>query len=244
MPQKVLKIILRQIDDAKSDLGQYQPDTINWTSRAKEAARKIVPWLCREAPALKSFAEDVLNAPVQLRRMWSQIRPHGDLPREQIEAFDRQLTFDDVLRESVTGEVISKVVAKFLLDHNSDFQCNSRSDYPDLFLGSADYTSLPNHRRGHDAVYGAALKGTPRRPARVPDGLEIKTCRGQIRVDCHHPHPGLHLALIVGEIDRVFVVTDIRLAFLRLADYREAARNTTATTVKYSFGGDRFVSVL
>ena len=30
---------------------------------------------------------------------------------------------------------------------------------------------------------------------------------------------------------------------LRVADYRESERNTTATTVKYSFNGDRFVGL-
>jgi hypothetical protein len=79
---------------------------------------------------------------------------------------------------------------------------------------------------------------------RVPNGLEIKTCRNQIRVDCHHPHAGLHLALVFREDKRFFTVTDLRVAFLRLADYYEANRNTTATTVKYSFNGDHFVTLL
>lgn len=90
--------------------------------------------------------------------------------------------------------------------------------------------------------YGVALKGN--RPVRVPDGLEIKTCRDRIAVDCHHPHAGLHLALIFSEVSRIFPVNDVRIAFLRSKDYREAQRNTTATTVKYSFGGERFVSLL
>ena len=42
----------------------------------------------------------------------------------------------------------------------------------------------------------------------------------------------------------MFNVNDVRVAFLRRFDYRESARNTTATTVKYSFNGDQFVSLL
>lgn len=39
-------------------------------------------------------------------------------------------------------------------------------------------------------------------------------------------------------------VTDVRVTFLRTSDYRESERNATVTTVKYSFNGDRFVSLL
>jgi hypothetical protein len=107
---------------------------------------------------------------------------------------------------------------------------------------------LPTFKRKRSTTtadeYGAALKGKEKRPVRVPDGLEIKTCRERIAVDCHHPHAGLHLVLVFTEVSRLFTVNDIRVAFLRAADYRESERNTTATTVKYSFGGDRFVSLL
>lgn len=47
----------------------------------------------------------------------------------------------------------------------------------------------------------------------------------------------------LGEITRNFTVTDVRGAFLCTKDDRESKRNTTATTVKYSFNGDRFVSL-
>ena len=50
--------------------------------------------------------------------------------------------------------------------------------------------------------------------------------------------------LLLSEHKRSFIVTDIRVAFLRQTDYHESERNTTATTVKYSFGGDCFISLL
>ena len=40
------------------------------------------------------------------------------------------------------------------------------------------------------------------------------------------------------------LVEDIRVAFLSTADYRESNRNTTATTVKYSFNSAPFISLL
>ncbi|MDZ4686002.1 MAG: hypothetical protein SH850_13115 [Planctomycetaceae bacterium] len=79
---------------------------------------------------------------------------------------------------------------------------------------------------------------------RVPDGLEIKTCRKVIRVDCHHSHPGLHLVLVFDKVGRMFSVTDVRVAFLQSSDYHVSERNTPTTTVKSSFNGDRFVSLL
>jgi hypothetical protein len=88
------------------------------------------------------------------------------------------------------------------------------------------------------------VKRKQQRPVRVPDGLEIKTCRKLIAVDCHHPHAGLHLVLLFTEKARMFPVNDVRVASLRSSDYRESERNTTATTVKYSFDGERFISLL
>lgn len=246
MTQSVLALINQQIQDAEPELVQYQPREMNWADRSRASSAKLIPWLENTAPGLKSYVEDVLNAPVNLRDLWKQARSQSKLPEQMKAEFDRQMKLDDVLRESVTGEAVSKVVTIYLTKQNPDFQSNGRSDYPDLFLQSADYSGLGafQRRRGADIEFGAALKGADRRPVRVPDGLEIKTCRDTIRVDCHHPHAGLHLAVVFSETERRFTVGDIRIAYLKSTDYREAARNTTATTVKYSFNGDRFVSLL
>lgn len=84
--------------------------------------------------------------------------------------------------------------------------------------------------------------GTSRRPVRIPDGLEVKTCRDAIKVDCHHPHVGLHLVVVFAAVP--YKVLDVAVAFLKAADYKQAERNTTATTEKFSFGGARFTSLL
>ena len=118
MSKDILKIIKAQIAESKADLHAYRPEPFDWVSRSKATADVLIPWLILSAPSLKNYVEDVLNAPVQLRRMWSLIRDHVNLPKEQIEAFDRQLSLDDVLRDSVTGEVVSKVVTKYLMDQN------------------------------------------------------------------------------------------------------------------------------
>jgi hypothetical protein len=244
-----LATILGQIDAARSDLSAYRPGTLDWHERARQTAEALVPWLTAQATGLKGYVQDVLNAPMALRGWWRTNRKHVNLPKEQLDSFDRLLALDDVLRESVTGEVISNVVTKYLLDYSPDggLASNGRSDYPDLYRTALDYTGLPafvRKKAAPDDEYGAATKGTHKRPVRVPDGLEIKTCRERIAVDCHYPHAGLHLVLLFAETARTFAVSDIRVAFLRRADYRVSERNTESTTVKYSFNGDRFVSLL
>lgn len=246
----VLETIRSQIAAAHADLHSYRPASMDWRARAIATANDLIPWLGEIAPALRNYVQDVLNAPTLLRSMWVKIREHVNLPKRQIEAFDRQLTLDEVLRESVTGEIVSNVVSKYLIEHHPAraLRSNGRSDYPDLYLDSLDYSSLPLFKRKKNDLtkdeYGAALKGKQKRPVRVPDGLEVKTCRDRIAVDCHHPHAGLHLVLLFTEASRLFTVEDVRIAFLRSSDYRESERNTTATTVKHSFGGERFVSLL
>ncbi len=246
----VLPTIKAQIHAAEVDLRNYRPELVNWHARAMSLVENLIPWLIEVGPAIKNFVQDVLNAPTMLRALWPTIRAYVNLPKEQIEAFDRQLTLDEVLRASITGEVVSNVVTKFLLDHHptAALRSNGRSDYPDLFLATLDYSALPQFKRKKKVTsedqYGAAVKGKQKRPVRVPDGLEIKTCRERIAVDCHHPHAGLHLVLLFAEKARMFTVNDVRVAFLRSLDYRESERNTTATTVKYSFGGERFISIL
>lgn len=245
--RKPLDTILTQIDQSTTDLQAYRPESFDWVDRAKSTATTLVPWLRSQAKPLKVYVEDVLNAPIKLRCAWAEARPQLDLSKKTLTEFDRLLTLDDVLREAVTGELVSKVVTKHLLDQRHDLRSNGRSDYPDVYLASTEYSTLPVFRRRRTDPadeYGASLKGKERRPVRVPDGLEIKTCRGTIRVDCHHPHVGLHLVLVFSEVDRWFTVDDVCIAFLKSSDYREATRNTTATTVKFSFGSRPFISLL
>lgn len=245
MAISILDAIRSQIEEASADLDLIAPSDMGWRRRAEATALTIVPWLQTHSIAIKAYVEGVLNAPTQLRRLWADIRPFVSLPRERIVEFDHQLALDDVLRDSVTGELISKVVTAYLLQHNQRLANNGRSDYPDIYISDIDYTGLSDFRRSTDdktVEYGASIKNG--RPVRVPDGMEIKTCKSTIRVDCHFPHVGLHFCLVYVEKDRVFSVTDLRIAFLRTADYHISGRNTGTTTVKASFNGNRFISLL
>lgn len=246
MGKSALKHVLGQIAAASSELRQCVPTQLDWPKRATATAKLLVPMLHRDGPRLKQRVEDILNAATRLRLLWSELHTRVTMSADDISEFNRLLKLDDVLRESITGEIVSNVVSRFLLDENPNLSSNGRSDYPDLFLKTVDYSKLPlfGRKRSKSDEFGASLKGAGKRPVRVPDGLEIKTCRDQLRVDCHHPHAGLHLAIVFSQANRLYVVEDIRIAFLSTADYRESNRNTTATTVKYSFNSEPFISLL
>ncbi len=244
MKNQPLRTIESQIRSAAKELHAYEPEVVNWDQRARKTAGLIIPTLCRDANSIRQYVEGVLNAPIQLRALWNDIRKSSNASPETLQEFDTQLVLDDVLRETVTGETISKVFTRSLLQRHPHLRCNGSSDYPDIYDPSHDYSKLPLFTRRAATKYGAARKGKLQHPVRVPDGIEIKTCRKNLRVDCHHPHAGLHVVLLYTESNRLFSVTDIQVGFLTLRDYRESKRNTTSTTVKYSFGGERFVSVM
>jgi hypothetical protein len=63
-------------------------------------------------------------------------------------------------------------------------------------------------------------------------------------VDAHGAHPGFHLAVTWEFRDDTVTITGVWVAYVRIADHREAGRNVDVTTVKYSFGHGLFASVL
>jgi hypothetical protein len=134
-----------------------------------------------------------------------------------MEVMDRELEREAVLLAVIGGDIMSKVVEKFIIDNfpRAEIQSNGRSDYPDLYFKSRSYEGLPLFARIKDKSkeYGAALKGKAKRPVRVPDGLEVKTCKGRFAVDCHYAHVGLHLAVLFRGQRGSIEVLDILAAF-------------------------------
>ena len=164
MNSSPLSVVLSQITAAKLDLRQYQPDSVDWGVRASAAVKVIIPWLVENAEALRTFVAGVLNAPLELRRLWKQVQLDSSLPDSIRLAIDQQLEWDDVLRDTVSGEIVSKVVTKFILNHNTEFRSNGRSDYPDLYLSTVDYTTIPN---------GTVVALTPVSLYRYPRGVGL-----------------------------------------------------------------------
>ena len=99
---KPLKTIESQIRSAADDLKEYPPTTVNWQKRATNIANTVIPILCRDAHEIKLYVEGVLNAPIEIRRLWTIMLPTSTASPQILREFDRQLTLDDVLRATVS----------------------------------------------------------------------------------------------------------------------------------------------
>jgi hypothetical protein len=237
----VLNHILQQIKRDRAALTALQP-SVGWKERADQTAEKFVPVLVATADELIREVEQSLNSPRTVRVIWNKLK--NQLPDQHFEqsvnAMDSALRQELELLLVITGETVSKLIADFLCRSFGNLGQNNRSTYPDLYFNDVDYSVLPTRSRGH--AEGPARRGN--NPTSVPDGIEIKSNKGaRIRVDCHHDHQGLHLALTFSKENDGWRVYDVYLAYLSKFDYTRATRNTTATTEKFSFGHAPFISV-
>jgi hypothetical protein len=239
-----LEKIHKQIEKARKDLIAYPPEGVNWIDRCNKTADILIPWLCSISAELGNFVNDTLNSSSKLRESWNKAKKElGQETHPLFKEIDALLNRESVLLKDVSGDVVSSLVVRFLTSNHPEQQLsfNGKSNYPDLYIKSLDYGLLPLFSQ-KAAKFGPALKDG--RPARVPDGLEIKTCKGRLAVDCHNPHIGLHLVLLFNKKDGISKVEDVLVAFLKASDYTKCRRRTAATTVKYSFNGDPFISIL
>lgn len=237
--QRVRQHILRQIERAQGELVNLDPQR-NWIERVRQTAETFIPHIVGCAERLLHYVESSLNSPTLVRAIWERIRQELD-DKQLMAEMDAALEREKQLLAVITGDTVSKLIADFLCAQYPDLAQNNRSTYPDLYFSTVDYTMLPRRTRGR--AVGPALRGG--RPTSVPDGVEIKSNRGaRIRVDSHHDHQGLHLALTFDRNRDRWMVHNLYLAYLAKADYKRAERNTTATTDKFSFGHAPFISVM
>jgi hypothetical protein len=235
---KVLRYILRQIERDRANLSALEPN-IGWSERVRRTAETYVPRIVESAGDLMRHVEASLNSPAAVRTVWGRVKASVK-DKELVAEMDDALERERMLLSVIGGETVSKLIADFLCGRYGELAQNNRSTYPDLYLRTADYSGLP--KRTRNLAEGPALRGG--RPTSVPDGIEIKSNRGQkIRVDCHHDHQGLHLALTYVHDGGKWTVHDVYLAYLSKSDYTRAERNTTATTDKFSFGHAPFISL-
>ncbi len=236
---QVRQYILRQIERGQNELTTLTP-SIGWVERVRRTADTFVPRIVASAELLLRHIESSLNSPAVVRVIWHEVRECLEDER-LIEEMDNALEQEARLLSVITGDTVSKLIADFLCEQYHDLAQNNRSTHPDLYFSTADYSSLPKRKRG--LAVGPALRGG--RPTSVPDGIEIKSNRGsRIRVDSHHDHQGLHLALTFDYEGDSWRARNLYLAYLAKADYTRAERNTTATTEKFSFGHAPFISVV
>jgi len=249
-----LIFIRNQIALADYELRAYPPKDIDWAVRADRAAERLIPWLQTIAAPMSAHVTGVMNSPNDVRSatdyLIARLRTHPKLSKEsatknQIALLRSSLDLEQLLISGAGGAVVSKLIEGYLIQKSVDWvlESNGSSDYPDLYFRSNDHAGLPVFKRGSKLVYGAALKGKAGRPVRIPDGLEIKTCRKNFAVDCHHAHLGLHLVLVFESVKRRFVVKGVHVGFMRHSLYRITVPATPTTTLKASFNGEHFISL-
>jgi hypothetical protein len=236
---QVRRHILRQIERDQHALDQLTP-ALGWIKRVRRTAETFIPRIIASAEPLLQHVESSLNSPAVVRAIWKQVK-ESLKGKTLIAEMDDALRREEGLFSLITGDTVSKLIADFLCEKYQDLAQNNRSTYPDLYFSVADYSKLP--RRTRDLAVGPALRGD--KPTSVPDGIEIKSNKGaRIRVDSHHDHQGLHLALTFEKRQDKYHALDLYLAYLSKADYTRATRRTTATTDKFSFGHAPFISVI
>lgn len=57
MLPSALEVIIQQIGGARADLLLYRPHEMDWPTRAKATAARLIPWMISIAPGLKSYVE-------------------------------------------------------------------------------------------------------------------------------------------------------------------------------------------
>jgi len=230
MSKSPLQFIESQIVAAKQELKSYAPREVDWFERARGTAMRLVPLLANEVAKLRDFVDHVMNSPNDVRIAVADILAAVEINPElskrmkikkSIDLLRSSLDSEKLLLSGANGTVVSKLIERHLIQSVTDWnlESNGSSDYPDLFFRSDDYSALPDFKRGATQSYGAALKGKAKRPVRIPDGLEIKTCNRKFAVDCHHAHVGLHLVLIFQRQKSRFSVLDVQIGFLRKSLY-------------------------
>ena len=251
---KPFDFIRKQIALASKELSSYPPSDIDWEARAVRTAERLIPWLAAIALPMSEYVSSVMNSPFDVRttvnELIGRLQAHHELSKDRtiknrVKLLRSSLDLEQLLIAGAGGTVVSKLIESYLIDASVDWilESNGSSDYPDLFFRSDDYQGLPAFKRGGTQVYGAAIKGKGRRPVRVPDGLEIKTCRKKFAVDCHHAHVGLHLVLVFEMARRRFVVKGVYVGFMRYSMYRITQPATPTTTLKASFNGENFIAL-
>jgi hypothetical protein len=250
----VMDFIVEQIHCAEDELNNYPPTKIDWKKRTLRTAERLVPWLIKIASPLSEYVSGVMNSPIDVRALVEDLikknESHRDFSedpatRNLIKSLRSSLDLEQFLISGAGGTVVSKLIETYLIRESTDWilESNGSSDYPDLFFRNDAYDELPIFKRGAKQIYGAALKGKARRPVRIPDGLEIKTCKTNFAVDSHHAHVGLHLVLLFERLRNRFTVKGIYVGFLRHSLYRITVPATLTTTLKASFNGEHFVSL-
>lgn len=248
--ERIQTHILKQFNNpiAQQELIQISSD-VNWAERTKQNLELLLPKLPELAQIIKTNVPKNLNSSILLLE---QIKKGQDNFPKENESLYKWFTELSLLAENskdaisnIESQQVSAEIQRLIaspLGLGSNYRANGKSIYPDLVNLSLDYAMLSKQSR-KNPIDGPCLRGV--NPSNVPDGCEIKTNQGKkVRVDAHSAHAGLHLAVTWDFVNGQVEINGVWLAYVRFCDYKESERNVEATTVKYSFGHDLFVSLI
>lgn len=256
MPENSIQDFIREQflrDSTQSELKSYDLNSVNWVERTEKTINEFLPiaqdladYVCKTVPLR-------LNSAFKLKELFlekKEIIQENTMLNEWINEFERNLNFNTDIVGALESQQVSAEIQRQVYNWKSlrsKIYNNGNSIYPDFIFQDRDYSMLPFQVRGEGTIHGPCLQGKVNpKPSNVPDGIELKTNRGnRIRVDAHAPHIGLHLGFTwdfnqSGQVE----INGAWLAFITESDHKEAKRNSKTTTVKYSFGHDRFISLL
>lgn len=252
----VREFIFHQFEDAstQNELKDYCNRTnVDWVSRTKRTIDEFLPTAFSLADHIVELVPKRLNSPFMIEEVFES-RRQLLLNDPQMKAWAKTMSEYISINRELVGVLESQQVSAEIQRQVQLFGSNSvkmlnngNSIYPDFIYRDRDYSTLPLQDR-RKTVHGPCIQGKKvPRPSNVPDGIELKTNRGRrMRIDAHAPHIGLHLGFTwdYGEEDGRLAINGAWLAFIAEKDHKESARNSKTTTVKYSFGQDKFISLL
>lgn len=232
--------------------GMNYNERAGWVERTRATIEEFLPIACPLAEHIAQKVPERLNSPFYLEDMLEAKRAELKNLNVEDEWINRLMNYASISRElaqNLQSQQVSAEIQNSVLKFEKLGQRmynNGNSIYPDFLYKDRDYSFLPFQNR-RKAVHGPCLQGKANpRPSNVPDGIELKTNKSQrMRIDAHAPHIGLHLGFTWDfEGDGRVNINGAWLAFITESDHTESARNSTTTTVKYSFGQDKFISLL
>lgn len=227
----------------------------DWPSRVNDTLNLLIPRLPAIAVHLKREVPLRLNSAARVLKLVRDGKsildvPHGNNIRSskvgswladlETAATNAASLVNNIDSQHVSAEVQRQILSAGCLGDIA--QRNGGSLYPDLYITGRDYSMLPP-QSGKKKIDGPCLR--KHNPSNVPDGCELKCNQGErVKVDAHAPHAGIHLGVTWDLQNDVLQVNGFWVAYVRIADCRESGRNVVATTVKFSFGHDLFISAL
>lgn len=247
----ILSQFERQV--AQDELSAFDENTnIDWVSRTRATIDEFLVDACDLAEYIEKKVPERLNSPIyieelfekNIQKLTSTVQDEAWIKQiRQYISTNRELS-SNLESQQVSAE-IQREVAKFA-QYNGKMYSNGNSIFPDFLYHDRDYLELPFQDR-KKTVHGPCLQGKKNpRPSNVPDGIELKTNRSnRMRIDAHAPHIGLHLGFTWdAEPDGRILINGAWLGYITESDHAESARNSKTTTVKYSFGHNKFISLL